>query len=63
MKIIRVSIGTIFALGILSHTFRMNDALIGMIASIFDLLAAVAFLLVSQSWQIYLGKNTSMNNT
>lgn len=48
--------GTIFALAILSHKFRMDDALIGTIASICDLLAAIAFLLVSQSWQLYLGK-------
>jgi len=34
----------------------MNDALIGTIASVFDLLAAVAFFLVSQSWQLFLGK-------
>lgn len=36
----------------------MNDALIGTIAAIFDLFAAIAFLLVSQSWQLYLGKLT-----
>lgn len=40
----------------LSHKFRMDDALIGTIASIFDLLGAIAFFLVTQSWQLYLGK-------
>lgn len=49
-----VLIGTLFALGILSYKFRMNDALIGTIASVFDLLAAVAFFLVSESWQLFL---------
>ncbi|CAH1721866.1 unnamed protein product [Aphis gossypii] len=49
-----VLMGTLFALGILSYKFRMNDALIGTIASVFDLLAAVAFFLVSQSWQLFL---------
>ncbi|XP_060833313.1 probable peptidoglycan muropeptide transporter SLC46 [Rhopalosiphum padi] len=49
-----VLIGTLFALGILSYKFKMNDALIGTIASVFDLLAAVAFFLVSESWQLYL---------
>ncbi|VVC40200.1 Major facilitator superfamily,Major facilitator superfamily domain [Cinara cedri] len=49
-----ISLGTIFALGILSHKFKMNDALIGMIASICDILSAVGFLIVSQSWQLYL---------
>jgi len=39
----------------------MNDALIGTIASVFDLLAAVAFFLVSESWQLYLG-NYYRNN-
>jgi len=34
----------------------MNDALIGTIASVFDLLAAVAFFLVAESWQLFLGK-------
>lgn len=48
--------GTVFALGILSHKFGMDDALIGTIASIFDVLAAIAFLLISQSWQLFLGK-------
>jgi len=33
----------------------MNDALIGTIASVFDLLAAVSFFLVSESWQLFLG--------
>ncbi|XP_060871181.1 uncharacterized protein LOC132945450 [Metopolophium dirhodum] len=49
-----VLIGTLFALGILSYKFRMNDALIGTIASVFDLLAAVAFFLVAESWQLFL---------
>ncbi|XP_025418513.1 hippocampus abundant transcript 1 protein-like [Sipha flava] len=49
-----VLIGTIFALGILSHKFRMDDALIGTIAAIFDLLCAIAFFLVTQSWQLYI---------
>lgn len=49
-----VLIGTLFALGILSYKFRMNDALIGMIASVFDLFAAIAFFLVSESWQLFL---------
>ncbi|VVC40202.1 Hypothetical protein CINCED_3A000893 [Cinara cedri] len=53
-QIFIISLGTMFALGILSHKCRMDDALIGMIASVFDLLAAVAFLVVSQSWQLYL---------
>jgi len=51
-------LGTVFSLGIFSYKFRMNDALIGVIASIFDLFAAFAFLLVSQSWQLLLGKIT-----
>lgn len=45
-----------FALGILNHTLRMDDALIGMIASTFDLLAAIAFFLASQSWQLFYSK-------
>ncbi|XP_025194059.1 uncharacterized protein LOC112593749 isoform X2 [Melanaphis sacchari] len=49
-----VLIGTLFALGILSYKFRMNDALIATIASVFDLLAAVAFFLISESWQLFL---------
>ncbi|XP_060834436.1 probable peptidoglycan muropeptide transporter SLC46 isoform X2 [Rhopalosiphum padi] len=49
-----ILIGTLFALGILSYKFKINDALIGTIASVFDLLAAVAFFLVSESWQLYL---------
>lgn len=49
-------LGTLFALGILSHKFKMDDALIGMIASICDALAAIAFLLVSQSWLLFSGK-------
>lgn len=49
-------LGTLAALGILSHKLKMDDALIGMIASIFDLLAAIAFLLVSQSSLLFLGK-------
>jgi len=54
--------GTLFALGILSYKFRLNDALIGTIASVFDLLAAVAFFLVSESWQLYLGKYITAKN-
>ncbi|XP_025199265.1 proton-coupled folate transporter-like, partial [Melanaphis sacchari] len=46
--------GTLFSLGILSYKFRMNDALIATIASVFDFLAAVAFFLVSESWQLFL---------
>ncbi|KAL5240161.1 hypothetical protein ACI65C_007571 [Semiaphis heraclei] len=49
-----ILMGTLFALGILSYKFRLNDALIGAIASVSDLLAAVAFFLVSESWQLYL---------
>ncbi|XP_026805834.1 proton-coupled folate transporter-like isoform X2 [Rhopalosiphum maidis] len=49
-----ILLGTLFALGILSYKFKMNDALIGTIASVFDLLAVVAFFLVSKSWQLYL---------
>lgn len=47
--------GTIFVLSILSRKLGMNDALIGTIATIFDLLSSVGFLLASQSWQLYLG--------
>ncbi|VVC40174.1 Major facilitator superfamily,Major facilitator superfamily domain [Cinara cedri] len=49
-----VFLGNIFALSILSHKVGINDASIGIIASICDLLAAIAFFLVSQTWQVYL---------
>lgn len=49
-------IGLSFALKVLSRKFLLDDALIGIIASVFDLLAAIAFLIISQSWQLYLGK-------
>lgn len=42
-------------MNVLSHRLQMDDALIGVISSILDLLAAIAFVLVSQSWQLYLG--------
>lgn len=58
--IIYLFLGTLFALGILSHKFKMNDALIGTIASIFDLFAATAFFFVSQPWQLFLGKINSI---
>lgn len=41
----------------------MNDALVGMIASTFDLIAAIAFLIVTQSWQLYFGKITLIIET
>ncbi|VVC40204.1 Hypothetical protein CINCED_3A021506 [Cinara cedri] len=41
-------IGSLFTLGVLSRLFRMNDALIGLIATIFDIATAVGFLLVTQ---------------
>ncbi|XP_025194032.1 proton-coupled folate transporter-like [Melanaphis sacchari] len=46
--------GSLFALGILSYKFRLNDALVGTIASIFDILASIAYFLVSKSWQMFL---------
>lgn len=48
--------GTVFTLGILSHTFQINDALIGTIASVFDLLAAILYVFVSTAPQLYSGK-------
>ncbi|XP_050539852.1 uncharacterized protein LOC126904678 [Daktulosphaira vitifoliae] len=45
-------IGTTISLGIFSRIFRMNDSLIGLIATVFDLAAAVAFFLVRDAWLI-----------
>ncbi|XP_050422850.1 proton-coupled folate transporter-like [Adelges cooleyi] len=46
--------GTIFSLSILSHKLGWNDALIGLISSVFDLLASLSFFLASKSWHLYL---------
>lgn len=47
--------GSMISLGILSHALKWNDALIGVLGSFFDLLAAIAFFLASEPWQIYCG--------
>jgi len=38
----------VFTLTILSHVYKINDAVIGLIATFFDIATAVGFLLVTQ---------------
>ncbi|XP_050539851.1 hippocampus abundant transcript-like protein 1 [Daktulosphaira vitifoliae] len=46
-------IGSLISLGLLSHIFKWDDALIGLLTSFFDLLAAIAFFFASEPWQVY----------
>ncbi|XP_050539848.1 uncharacterized protein LOC126904674 [Daktulosphaira vitifoliae] len=46
--------GSIFSLSILSHKLKLNDALIGLIASVFDLMASIGFFLANEQWQVLL---------
>lgn len=41
-------IGSLFALGVLSRLLKVNDAVIGMIATFFDIITAIGFLIVTQ---------------
>lgn len=49
-------LGSLFSLGILSRYFKMNDAMIGLIATFFDIATAVGFLLVTKLQYLLLGK-------
>ncbi|XP_050428762.1 uncharacterized protein LOC126838410 [Adelges cooleyi] len=46
--------GTILTLWIMSKLLEINDSMIGLIASVFDVATAVSFLIASQSWHLYL---------
>lgn len=49
-------LGTLISLGLFSRILRMNDAMIGVIATVFEIVASVAFLLVNQNWQLMCGE-------
>lgn len=53
--------GSLFTLGILSRLCRMNDALIGLIATFFDIATAVGFLLVTQLNYLLFGELNRKN--
>lgn len=50
------NIGSIFALGILSRLLKINDAMIGLIATLFDIITAIGFLIVTQVQYLLYGK-------
>lgn len=48
--------GSLFTLGILSRKLKMNDAMIGLIATTFDIATAVGFLTVTKFQYLLFGK-------
>lgn len=48
--------GTLFSVVVLSHRFKINDAIIGAIACVFDILAALCYVFVSEPWQLFTSK-------
>ncbi|XP_050539849.1 tetracycline resistance protein, class A-like [Daktulosphaira vitifoliae] len=47
-----IVLGTLISLGLFSRLLRMNDAMIAVIATVFEIVASTAFLLVNQNWQL-----------
>lgn len=57
-----IFLGSLFTLGIMSRLYKMNDALIGLIATFFDIATAVGFLLVTQLNYLLFGKFNYKNS-
>lgn len=55
--------GSLFSLGILSRLLKINDALIGLIATSFDIATAFGFLLVTQYKYLLYGKYVEKYNS
>lgn len=48
--------GTMFAIGVLSHKLKIDDAFIGIMASASKILSSFIYVFAVSEWQLYLGK-------
>lgn len=48
-------VGSFFTLGIMSRILKINDAVIGLIATLFDIATAIGFLLATKLPYLYYG--------
>lgn len=55
------TVGSLFALGILSRLLKINDAMIGLIATLFDIVTAIGFLIVTQVQYLLYGEYNMFN--
>ncbi|VVC34000.1 Major facilitator superfamily,Major facilitator superfamily domain [Cinara cedri] len=53
-KLVMIFFGTLFSVTVLSYHLKINDAAIGFIACMFDIFAAICYVFVSESWQLYI---------
>uniref|UniRef100_A0A2S2PNE3 Solute carrier family 46 member 3 n=1 Tax=Schizaphis graminum TaxID=13262 RepID=A0A2S2PNE3_SCHGA len=53
-KMLMIFVGTLFSVTVLSYRLKINDAIIGYIACMFDILAAVCYVFVAEPWQLYI---------
>jgi len=51
--------GSVFTLVVLSRTLKINDAILGLIATVFDIITCVGFLLATQYKHLLFGKYTN----
>lgn len=52
----KLILGTLFAVTVLSQRLKINDAIIGIIACIFDICAGICYVFVTDPWQLYISK-------
>lgn len=48
-------LGTLFSVGIFSHHFQIDDALIGVMSSMSKILSSFIYAFAVTNWQLYLG--------
>lgn len=48
-------IGTMFSVGVFSHTLKIEDSLIGVMSSMSKILSSFVYAFAQTSWQLYLG--------
>ncbi|XP_050538828.1 proton-coupled folate transporter-like isoform X1 [Daktulosphaira vitifoliae] len=53
-KMTMIFFGTLFSVSVLSHRFKINDAIIGVIACLFDIIAAMSYCFANEPWQMYI---------
>jgi len=46
----------LFAVTVLSHRLKINDAVIGAVACAFDIVAAACYVSVTEPWQLWIGE-------
>lgn len=52
--------GTLFSSVILSKVCKVHDALIGIIAALWDAAVAISYIFAFENWQLYLGEEKSL---